>query len=359
MDKHNSKLSFENQDFYIGIDVHKKQWTICISHMNRIIQKNTSIDPSADTLHKFLNRRYPSGNYFAVYEAGFCGFSAARELKRLGIKCIVTHPADVPTKQKERMNKSDRVDAKKLSRSLGNGELESIYIPDEIYEEYRYLARHRYALIKDQTRIKNRLKSSLYYFGINTPYELEGRRWSGKYIKWLCSIQFNTEYAQYAFNDQTQRLIKLRLDLARVLKTMKNMAVQVSSMSPIYKYLLTVPGIGPITAIALLTEIMDINRFKHVDNLVSYIGLSPSLTSSDDQETEHGITCRRNKYLRSMLIEAAWIAASKDPVLTMKFGQLCRRMKKNKAIVHIAKKLVSRIRYVWKNQKPYVTGVIN
>ena len=60
-----------------------------------------------------------------------------------------------------------------------------------------------------------------------------------------------------------------------------------------------------------------------------------------------------------MLIEAAWTASAKDPVLTMKFGQLCRRMDKNKAIVHIAKKLVSRIRYVWKNQKPYVTGVIN
>lgn len=359
MRNHNNQLSFENQDFYIGIDVHKKQWTICVTHMNRVIQKNTSIDPEAQTLYKFLNRRYPHGNYHAVYEAGFSGFTVARELDRLGINCIVTHPADVPTKQKERMNKSDRVDAKKLSRSLGNGELESIYIPDEICEEYRYLARHRYALIKDQTRIKNRIKSTLYYFGINTPFELEGRRWSGRYINWLSSIQFKTEYGQYTFNHQLQRLIQLRDDLAQVLQKMKAMANKAAPMSPFYKYLLTVPGIGPITAIALLTEIMDINRFKHVNNLVSYIGLSPSVTSSDSRETDHGITRRRNKYLRSMLIEAAWTAVAKDPVLTLKFGQLCRRMDKNKAIVHIAKKLVSRIRYVWKNQKPYVQGVLN
>lgn len=328
--------------------------------MNRVIQKNTSIDPYAETLYKFLNRRYPNGNYHAVYEAGFSGFSAVRELERLGINCIVTHPADVPTKQKERMSKSDRVDAKKLSRSLGNGELEGIYIPDEICEEYRYSARQRCALIKDQTRLKNRIKSALYYFGINTPFELEGRRWSGQYIKWLSSIRFKTEYAQYAFSNNIQRLIQLRHDLSHVLKTMKTMVNNTAgSMSPVYKYLISVPGIGPITAIALLTEIMDINRFKHVDNLVSYIGLSPSVTSSDTRETDHGITRRRNKYLRSMLIEAAWTASAKDPVLTMKFGQLCRRMDKNKAIVHIAKKLVSRIRYVWKNQKPYVTGVIN
>ncbi len=358
MRAHNNQLSFENQDFYIGIDVHKKQWTICVTHMNRVIQRNTSIDPNADTLYKFLNRRYPNGNYHAVYEAGFSGFTAVRELDRLGVNCIVAHPADIPTRQKERINKSDRVDARKLSRSLGNGELEGIYIPDELCEEYRYLARYRYTLIKDQTRIKNRIKGALYYFGIPTPFELEGRRWSGRYINWLSSIQFKTEYGQSAFSHQLQRYIQLRNDLAQVLKQMKTMVNKTAPLSPVYKYLLTVPGVGPITAIALLTEIIDINRFKRVDNLVSYIGLSPSLTSSDERETNHGISHRHNKYLRSMLIEAAWIASVKDPALNMKYGQLCQRMNKNKAIVHIAKKLVSRIRYVWKNQKPYVTGVL-
>ena len=257
------------------------------------------------------------------------------------------------------MNKSDRVDAKKLSRSLGNGELQGIHIPRKACEGYRFLVRHRYALIKDKTRLKNRIKSALYYFGIQAPTRLEEQRWSGKYIEWLSSIRFETEYAQYAFDDQVRRLKQLRFDLAQVLKTMKSMAAQVSSMSPFYRYLLSIPGIGPITAITLLTEIMDINRFKHVDHLVSYIGLAPSVRSSDEKQVQHGITRRRNKHLRSMLIEAAWIAAANDPVLTMKFGQLCRRMKKNQAIIHIAKMLVSRIRYVWKNQKPYVKGVLN
>jgi hypothetical protein len=60
-----------------------------------------------------------------------------------------------------------------------------------------------------------------------------------------------------------------------------------------------------------------------------------------------------------MLVEAAWIAVKKDPVLTMKYAQLSRRMHKNKAIIRITKMLLSRIRHVWKTNEEYVCAVIN
>ena len=358
MEHQNNNLSFRNQDFYVGIDVHKKQWTICISHMNRTIYKKTAMDPVAKTLATFLNRRYPNGNYHAVYEAGFSGFQAARQLKELGVNCIVTHPADIPTKHKERLNKNDRTDARKLSRSLSNGDLQGIYIPQKVREEYRYLARYRYNLIKDQTRIKNRIKATLYQFGFKVPLEFEDRRWSGQFIYWLCSLRFETEYAQYAFNDQIEQLKQIRFRLTQTLKKMKTMVNEVASMSSVYSYLLSVPGVGSITAVALLTEIMDIQRFEKTDQLVSFVGLAPSVSSSDENETLYGVTPRRNKHLRSMMVEAAWKAAAIDPVLTMKFGKLCRRMHRNKAIIRIAKMLLSRLHFVWKNQKTYAQGVV-
>jgi len=358
METQDNTLSFKNQDLYIGIDVHKKQWTICITHMNRMILKKTTIDPEAKTLVTFLNRRYPDGNYNAVYEAGFSGFQAARELKELGVNCIVTHPADIPTRQKERINKNDRTDARKLSRSLYNHQLDGIFIPEKISEEYRYLSRYRYRLIKDQTRMKNRIKSVLFQFSIKIPLLFEDRRWSGQFIDWLSAIRFETEYAQYAFDDQISQLKQMRLRLTQTLKRMKTMVKEVVPMSSVYSYLLSVPGIGAITAVALLTEIMDIRRFENTDQLVSFIGLAPSVCSSDEKETQYGVTSRRNKHLRSMIVEAAWKAAAIDPVLTMKFGKLCRRMHRNKAIIRIAKMLISRVHYVWKNQKTYIEGVI-
>jgi len=358
MENQNNNLSFKNQDLYIGIDVHRKQWTICITHMNRMILKKTAMDPNAKILTNFLNRRYPDGNYNAVYEAGFSGFQAARQLKELGVNCIVTHPADIPTKQKERLNKNDRTDARKLSRSLCNHQLDGIYIPPKVCEEYRYLARYRYNLIKDQTRIKNRIKSTLYQFGFRVPLEFEDRRWSGQFIEWLDSLRFETEYAQHAFNDQIERLKQMRLRLTQTLKKMKTMVNEVASMSSVYSYLLSVPGIGAITAVALLTEIMDIRRFQRTDQLVCFVGLAPSVSSSDQKEMIYGVTPRRNKHLRSMMVEAAWKAAAIDPVLIMKFAKLCRRMHRNKAIIRIAKMLLSRVYYVWINQKTYVEGIV-
>ena len=354
----NNSLTFKNQNFYIGIDVHKNQWTICVVSMNMLLTKYVSINPTPDTLLKYMQRRYPDGNYYAVYEAGFSGFWAARELNRIGIHCIVTHPADVPTKQKERLNKNDRVDSKKLARTLSNGDLEAINIPERIAEEYRSLNRYRLQTIKDQTRLKNRIKSKLHYFGINIPPQYEDRRWTGKFIHWLLSIKFDTDFAQFAFNDLVNQLVEARNRLTEILRMMRTMSKKVGSFSLIAPHLLTVPGIGFITAMTLLTEIIDMNRFKTLEKLAAYVGLIPSIQSSDEKEKNHGISDRRNKYLRTMLIEAAWKSVKKDPALTMKFANLCQRMNNNKAIVRIAKILLKRIRFVWKNQKPYVNAVV-
>lgn len=358
MYNNDNSLSFKNQDFFIGIDVHKKQWTLSIISMNMLLKRFQSIDPSPKVLLKYMQRHYPGGNYYATYESGFSGFWAARELNNLGINCMVTHPSDVPSSQKERMNKNDRIDSRKLARSLCNRELVPIYIPEKAAEEYRILNRHRLKSIKDQTRLKNRIKSMLHQFGFAIPLQYQDRRWSGAFINWLISIKFDTEYAQFAYNDLIDQYIQTRARITKQLKKIRMMAKEQSPFNILVPLLLTVPGIGFITAMTLSTELININRFKNLEKLASYVGLIPSVQSSDQTEINYGITPRRNKYLRSMLIESAWIAVKKDPALTMKFNQLCRRMNKNKAIVRIAKILLNRIRYVWKNQKPYVLAVV-
>lgn len=355
----NKSLSFKNQNFFIGMDVHKKQWTISVVNSNMLVVRPKSIDPSPDVVLKFIQRLYPGGNYFAVYEAGFSGFWAARELNRLGIDCIVAHAADIPTSQKQRYGKNDRIDSKKLARQLSNGDLDAIYIPDELAEQYRYLNRYRMRFVKDQTRLKNRIKSDLYYFGIKIPLDLQGdRRWSGNFINWLLSIKFETDAAQFAFEDSIKQLVGIRIKITETISQLKKMTAEVKSFSTIVTLLRTIPGIGFITAITLLTEIITIDRFKNLAKLASYVGLIPCIQSSDETEINKGISKRRNNFLRSLIIEATWMAVKLDPALTMKFNKLCTRMKRNQAIVRMAKILLCRIRYVWKNQKPYVMAVV-
>ncbi|MDR9364430.1 MAG: hypothetical protein RI575_03750, partial [Balneolaceae bacterium] len=108
-------VKYETYDtYYIGIDVHKKSWKIAIRFFGQEL-RHLSIDPDGEHLRRFVDKHYPGGRYVTVYEAGFTGFSTHRELEQQGFKNIVVHPADVPTTDKEKRRKSDKVDCRKLA----------------------------------------------------------------------------------------------------------------------------------------------------------------------------------------------------------------------------------------------------
>jgi transposase len=100
-----------------------------------------SRDPDPDQLAKYLRTNFPGAEYHAVYEAGFSGFESCRRFQELGVNCIVINPADVPTSQKERIQKTDKADSRKLARSLRSGELSGIQLPDKQLEADRALVR--------------------------------------------------------------------------------------------------------------------------------------------------------------------------------------------------------------------------
>jgi transposase len=113
-----------------------------------------------------------------------------------------------------------------------------------------------------------------------------------------------------------------------------------------------------IVAVTLLSELETILRFKNLDKLCSFVGLVPRTNTSGENDKTGKITSRSNKPLRGIIIEAAWIASRNDPALAQCYLELCKRMKPNKAIIKIAKKLLNRIRYVMKNEKEYVHSVV-
>ncbi|MBC8320498.1 MAG: transposase [Bacteroidetes bacterium] len=150
--------------------------------------KTMSQNPSPGLLASYMHRNFPGGKYKAVYEAGFSGFESCRKLQKLGVDCIMIHPADVPTSQKEKLQKTDKADSRKLARTLRANEFEAIHIPDRNIEADRALVRQRFRLIKDISRTKNRVKSLLFQFGIDIPERLSAsqtRHWSRVFINWL------------------------------------------------------------------------------------------------------------------------------------------------------------------------------
>lgn len=350
--------NFAGQDLFIGLDVHKKSWTVCI-RFNHMILKTFSMEPSAMKLAEYLRHHYPGGIYHSVYEAGFCGFSIHRKLCEYGIENWVINPADVPTTNKEKYSKNDKPDARKLARELENHSLTPIYVPDEYHEQLRSLVRCRYNLVKRETQTKNRIKSYLHLQGIEIPAHTELCHWSGAFIKWLKSLNFSHSFGKDYLTVLLEELEAARLQLAKTTRRLRGYVNDQSNLKKIVKEFITsVPGIGFVTAITLYTEIIDINRFPDLDRLCCYVGLVPHLNGSGENQKTFGITARRNQYLRYLIIEAAWVAIRKDPALTLAFKQLSERMKKTDAIIRIAKKLLNRIRFVWMNQTIYQIAVV-
>ena len=301
-----------------------------------------------------MHTHYPEGSYSSVYEAGFSGYWTDRELKRLGITNTVVNPSDVPTRHKERVRKTDANDSKKLAWELSKGTLQGIYIPEEKEESIRVLNRLRIQLTKDQTRTKNRIKSLLNYLGVDLPSNIECKHWSNNFIKYLGEKEFKEPALRKSLSHHLEELQNLRKQLSEVLQELRKIVKEDQQYSKDMSHLQSIPGIGFITAITLYTEILDIRRFKRLDELSSYIGLAPS----GEKERVMGLSKRQKTNLRNLLIEASWVAIRKDPSMTMSFAKLTQRMKKQEAIIRIAKKLLNRIMYVWKNEKDYVLSVV-
>jgi transposase len=359
-----NSLNFSNSHFFVGTDTHLKNWRVTIVNCG-IELKTFSMNPSPDELYNYLRKNYPGGTYHIVYEAGFCGFWPQRKFTELGVDCIVVNPADVPTSNKEKVVKTDPSDSRKLARELEKGSLRSIYIPDINAEQLRSLMRLRFRLSQNQTRIKNRIKMLLYNYGITIPKEhLTNSRWSGYFIHWLKSVKLSSsaglpagQAGQYTLDNLLIQLEQTREHLKNVLKQLKEESKN-ENISRIISSLSSVPGIAFITAMSIYTEIIDIRRFKRFDELCSFVGLVPSVYSTGETEYTRGISFRHNKFLRPILIEAAWTAVRKDPALTLRYNELIKQMPRQKAIIRIAKKLLRRIRHVWLYQDNYVKALV-
>ncbi len=352
MDKGN-KLNFSGQHIYVGMDVHKKSWSVSIQ-TEQFEHKTFTQPPEVEKLTGYLERTFPGATYHTVYEAGFSGFWLHDRLKEKGINCMVVNPADVPTKDKERAGKTDRIDCRKLARGLRNGDMKGIYVPPRVKVEDRTLVRTRQSMVRKQTRCKNQITSILFFYGITIPEE---SRWTRRFINWLESIRMERASGDFALKAHLEELNHLRQIIANLNRAILSLSRTEEYRSDVL-LLKSVPGISTLTAMTLLTELADISRFSSLDKLASYAGLVPDIKSSGETEYANGITFRRNPALRALLIESSWVSVRKDPAMMMAFNKLSARMKKTQAIVHIAKKLLNRIRFVLKNRQAYVLAVV-
>lgn len=340
-----STSSFDGQRVYCGFDVHKRTWDVCV-RANGCQVKAFHTDSDAGAIIARLKAAFPGAEFHSVYEAGLCGFHAHRALCAAGFRNIVVNPADVPTSGRERAFKSDATDCRKLARHLENGDLHGIDVPSAELERMRSLVRRETQVRDAATRCANQLKSSLLFHGGREVPALLGRH----------ALDELETQAKASDDFETQSLVRqlrfLREERARIVADERALQEKPGYAEDVAR-LTSIPGVGYRTATVLQAELGDVSRFPSAGHLASYVGVSPHLNGSGDGQKAEASGSRKKRQLHYLLVQAAWIAAGRDAALCALFGQLCRRHRKTRAIIAVARKLLLIAFAVLRRKQPY------
>ena len=353
--KLHQKVDFTGKNIFVGMDVHDKSWTITLFYEDQFLRTFTQ-PPKVDALMTLLHRDYHGASFTCGYEAGLFGFWIQREIEVQNATCKVFHPADIPHTGKRKITKRDAVDSRDIAQALALGLTSPIYVPSKEIEQDRSILRYRGRLQADIRRCKNQIRALLFQFGIEMP-ELYSKSWSKNFVHWLKETELVEGSSKKALNHMINQLESLRallLTANRDIRDLQRSEKYIQQMN----LLQSIPGIGPLSALTLIAELVDVRRFSTFRKMNSFVGLYPMEHSSGEQEYKGSITLRKNKFLRCLLVESAWIAVKHDPALTQVFQNLKQRMTAKRAIIKIARKLLSRIRFVLMNETTYEPGII-
>ena len=289
-----------------------------------------------------------------AYEAGPSGFGLYDRLDEAGIRCIVVPPNLIPVEIGCKV-KTDKKDSKKLALLLEADMLKEVFVLSEEQRMHRELLRTRRQLVEHRTSIIKQIKSKFLYYSIE-PEEAGKREWTAKQIKSILGFGFPHE----ALKKAVEALLEMYGQLTLAIRSL-NKETRLLSNTEFYQdrvsLLMTVPGIARLSAMEILTELGDLERFKSNDHLASFLGLTPSEYSSGEHTRKGHITRCGNKRVRTCLVESAWKLIAQDGVMREKYDGIKYRRGARRAIVAMARNLAGRIRGMMLRNEPYVTGV--
>lgn len=338
---------------FIGLEDSKRTWKLCV-RCDRMNVHETSMPAKYGVLQTYLLNRYPDCEIELMYEAGFQGFWLHDLLEADGYTCIVT-PANKVTLAKDDRVKTDKRDARRLAQNLENGDYVSCHVPDRERREDRQISRTLIQIQKDITATKNRIRRFLDYYGLNDG--LKTGTWHDKDYMNLASIELSRPLKVSL--DMSLRLLNEQLEIKKeLLKELRALCEKERYKAGVSTKK-SCPGIGWLTAIRLTLEWGNMARFQTGKHIASYTGLTSREYSTGDTVRRGRITGQSSEYVRSWLIECAWRAVRKDPVLLDKYRAVYRNSgSKKKAIVAAARKLAVRLWALETTKQLYCIGII-
>jgi transposase len=262
-----------------------------------------------------------------------CGFWPAfravveAEVERL----VLVHPQRVKAIASAKL-KNDRVDSATLAHLLRCELLPEAWKADRETQARRQQTRLRTTLVRQRTRLKNQVHAVLHQQGLRSPVtDVFGRR--GR--RWLAAVKL-PEVAREAVQACLRMIDHYDAEIQKQNLQLREKARGDERV----RWLMTIPGIGEVSAMMLLAEIGDLARFPSKEALCSYAGLVPRVRESAGKAVHGGITRQGSSTLRWILVEAAQVATRSSPAAQRYYQRLLRRKHKHVARVALARKLL-------------------
>jgi transposase len=288
---------------YIGLDVHKNSISIATADQGRDAEVryygeiSNDMDQLMKVLRKFISQGY---ELRCVYEAGCCGYHIYRFLTGNAVHCQVIAPSKIPQKSGDRL-KNDKRDSLTLARLHRAGELTKVYVPNEADEALRDLVRAR----ADAQNAHKRAKQQLAAFLLRYHKTFSGKsKWSKAYFNWLSTVSMPHPAQQITLQEYIDTVTTCNDRVSRLTEQIQIFSKQ-SRLYPLIKAYQSMRGISVIVAATIASELGDISRFEHPEELMAYLGLIPSEYSSGDRQRKGSITKTGNGHIRKALIASA------------------------------------------------------
>ena len=317
---------------YIGLDIHKKIIAFCIKTASGRIIKRGTISATRQAVNKWLeNLPQP---WMAAMEATLFTGWIYDFLKPHAYQIKVAHPAMLKAITAAK-KKNDRDDAEKITDLLRVNMLPECYMAPAELRELRRVLRYRTHIVRTATKEKNKISGLLMEVGgAYNKKRLHGKKYFDELMDKIEDVPESVITMLRLSRSNLEIFTDIQKRLARTLKENQLIRERV-------RRLMTIPGVGEITALTWALEICEPERFSSIDQAVSYCGLCSAQKESAGKEYRSPISKKRNKHIQTILIEAAKLAPRWNPQLAEVHEKESAKGNKNKATLAVARKLVA------------------
>lgn len=332
--------------YYIGLDVHKKTITYCVKTEDGRLVRRGTLDAVKKVLDQWageIKRPWKGAMEATLFTGWIYDF-----LKPRAMELKVAHPEMLKAITAAK-KKSDKEDAEKLADLLRCNLLPECYMVSEKMRELRRILRYRNGIVRQAVQTKNKIAGLLMQVG--TPYnkkKLHGKRYFRDLLESVEDVPDSVIELLRLSRVNLELFEKVQRRLVDVLEHHEHIRDRVSR-------LMTIEGIGEVTALTWVLEVGDPMRFGRVSQAVSYCGLCSAQKESAGKMHRGPISKKRNKQLQTVLVEAAKLAPRWNPELAAVHAREIRKGNRNRATLAVARKLVAYMLAVDKRETPFQT----